>query len=75
MRTGKRTIRLTNVFRCWLARTVVGQRTATCFPFMTPANAARMATSVFPYPTSPHNRRSMGVPDSISFMISRIDLS
>ena len=47
-RTGKRTIRVLNVFRCWLARTVVGQRTATCLPSMTALKAARMATSVLP---------------------------
>ncbi len=36
------------VLRCWLARTVVGQRTATCLPSMTALKAARMATSVLP---------------------------
>ncbi len=47
-RTGKRTIRAEKVLKCWLARTVVGQSTATCLPSMTALKAARMATSVLP---------------------------
>ena len=36
--------------------------------------AALKATSVFPYPTSPHNNLSIGVMDSISFFTSSIAL-
>ncbi len=39
---------------------VVGTSTATCLPSRQALNAARMATSVLPKPTSPHTSRSMG---------------
>ena len=45
---------------------VVGTKTATCFESATALNAARMAISVFPKPTSPHTSRSIGVADSMS---------
>src|SRR6266487_1997787 len=45
---------------------VVGASIAICLPSITALNAARIATSVFPYPTSPHSRRSIGLRDSMS---------
>jgi len=51
---------------CCSARIVVGTRTATCFPACTALNAARTATSVFPYPTSPTSSRSIGRARSMS---------
>ena len=38
----------------------MGTSTATCLPSCTALNAARMATSVLPKPTSPQTRRSIG---------------
>lgn len=43
---------------------------ATCFPDMTALKAARMATSVFPKPTSPQMSRSMGRVPSMSRLVS-----
>ena len=74
-RTGKAAKRSFNVFRCWNARTVVGARNATCLPSMTALNAARIATSVLPYPTSPHSRRSIVVDDSMSRLMSVMALA
>src|SRR5213596_1649283 len=45
---------------------VVGTRTATCLPACTDLKAARNATSVFPYPTSPTSSRSIGRARSMS---------
>ena len=39
-------------------------------PSITALNAARMATSVLPYPTSPQSSRSIGVGDSMSRLMS-----
>ena len=39
---------------------MVGTSTATCFLSSTALKAARSATSVFPYPTSPQTSRSIG---------------
>ena len=44
----------------WLARMVVGDRTTTLFFDNTTLNAALIASSVLPKPTSPHNSLSMG---------------
>ena len=63
------------VSRCCWARTVVGTSTATCLPSMTALKAARSATSVLPYPTSPHSRRSMGTGFSMSALISAMAFS
>ena len=46
--------------KCCCARIVVGQRTMTCLPSCVALKAARKATSVFPKPTSPQMRRSIG---------------
>ena len=59
-----------SVFSCWKASTVVGARNATCLVSITALNAARMATSVLPYPTSPQSSRSIGVDDSMSRLMS-----
>src|SRR5213596_2964018 len=45
---------------------VVGTRTATCLPACTDLKAARNATSVFQYPTSPTSSRSIGRARSMS---------
>ena len=64
--TGKPSIRCSNVARCCCASSVVGTNTATCFPSCTALKAARTATSVLPYPTSPTITRSMGTARSMS---------
>ena len=69
--TGKAANRARNVSWCCAARTVVGTRTATCFPSWVALNAPRSATSVLPYPTSPTTSRSIGRPASMSCFISR----
>ena len=71
-RTGKPASRSRKVLRCCTARTVVGTRIAACFPSMTDLKAARIATSVFPKPTSPQTRRSMGREVSMSDFTSWI---
>ena len=71
-RTGKAANRSWNTAKCCCARIVVGTSTATCFPSITALNAARTATSVFPYPTSPLTRRSIGRADSMSRFTSWI---
>mmetsp|Transcript_61737 Transcript_61737/g.102686 ORF Transcript_61737/g.102686 Transcript_61737/m.102686 type:complete len:205 (-) Transcript_61737:198-812(-) len=53
-------MRSRNTRRCCAASTVVGARTATCRPLHTARCTARMAASVFPNPTSPQTRRSIG---------------
>ena len=47
-------------WRCCSASTVVGTRTPTCRPVIATRNAARIASSVLPNPTSPQSRRSIG---------------
>ncbi len=49
-----------NVSTCCCTSSVVGARTATCFPFANACIAARIASSVFPNPTSPTISRSIG---------------
>ena len=49
---------------------MVGTSTATCLPSCTALNAARIATSVLPNPTSPHTRRSIGWSSSMSAFTS-----
>ena len=51
---------------------VVGTSTATWRPSMTVLNAARIATSVLPKPTSPQISRSIGLGFSRSALVSRI---
>ena len=53
---------------------VVGTRTATCLLSATALKAARIATSVFPNPTSPQTRRSIGRSLSISALTSIVAL-
>ena len=55
---------------CWVTSRVVGASTATCLPSWIALNAARMATSVLPKPTSPHSRRSIGYGRSMSTLTS-----
>src|SRR5450830_1192337 len=66
--------RASRLRKCCIAKMVVGAMTATCLPFATARAAARMATSVFPKPTSPHTRRSIGLPASMSARTSAIAL-
>ena len=54
---------------------VVGTSTAACFPAITTWNAARIATSVLPYPTSPQTSRSIGRGEERSDSTSRITCS
>ncbi len=75
MRTGNAAKRCLSVSKCWNASTVVGASTATCFPSPSALNAARMATSVLPKPTSPQSSRSMGCGDSRSRLISLVAVS
>ncbi len=58
--------RSANVLPCWVASSVVGASTATCLPSWIALNAARIAISVLPKPTSPHTRRSIGIGRSMS---------
>ncbi len=53
----------------------MGTRMAACFPPVTALNAARMATSVLPNPTSPQMRRSMGLGHSMSALVSSMAVS
>ena len=68
--TGNASILDFAVLKCCIASTVVGTSSAHCLPSVMHLNAARSATSVFPKPTSPHKRRSMGTERSISRLIS-----
>ena len=54
---------------CWLDNKVVGHKYKTCFESAIALNITRNATSVFPYPTSPHKILSIGLILSISFLI------
>ena len=53
---------------------VVGTNTATCFPDCAALNAALMAISVLPKPTSPHTNLSMGIDDCMSCFTSIVAL-
>ena len=66
--TGQSAKRSFQVATCCSASRVVGANIATCLPPITATKLARRATSVFPKPTSPHTRRSIGVPLVISPM-------
>jgi hypothetical protein len=63
-------MRSRKVLKCCWASTVVGTSTATCRPPITALNAARIATSVLPKPTSPQIRRSIGRVRSMSALAS-----
>ena len=67
---GNGAYRSAKVWACWLARSVVGTRTAAWYPSWTALNTARMATSVLPNPTSPQTSRSMGWGRSMSALTS-----
>ncbi len=71
-RTGNAANRSRKTVSCCCANSVVGTSTATCLPSITALNAARSATSVLPYPTSPHTRRSIGRGASMSRFTSSI---
>ena len=60
---------------CCSQRTVVGTSTATCRPASTALNAARIAISVLPKPTSPQTRRSIGRARSMSRLVAAIAVS
>ena len=66
MRTGQSAKRSFQVATCCSASRVVGAKIATCLPPITATKLARKATSVFPKPTSPQTKRSIGVPLVIS---------
>ena len=72
---GKFFILSLNSFACCFASTVVGTIYATCFMSFTALNAARIATSVLPNPTSPQSNLSIGFSSSISFFISAVHLN
>ena len=73
--TAKFSILALKLSYCWFAKTVVGTKYATCFWSITALNAALIATSVFPYPTSPHKSLSIGLSISISFLVSSMQRS
>ena len=56
---------------CW-ARIVVGTSIITCLPSEAALTAARSATSVLPYPTSPQTSRSIGRAASMSAFTASI---
>ena len=60
---------------CCCANTVVGTKYATCLWSITALKAALIATSVFPYPTSPQSNLSIGLWFSMSFFTSSIHLN
>ena len=57
--TGHCAKRSLNVSKCCWANSVVGTSMTTCLLLWVATNAARMATSVLPKPTSPHTSRSI----------------
>ena len=57
-----------------MAKIVVGTNIATCLLSETALNAALIAISVFPKPTSPQIKRSIGCGDSMSFLKSMVAL-
>ena len=72
---GKSFILSANSSYCCWAKIVVGAKYATCFWSITALKAARIATSVLPYPTSPQRSLSIGLFFSISFLISSMHLN
>ena len=58
-RIGKLAKRSLKFSKCCCASRVVGTSTATCFSLSVQTNAARIATSVLPKPTSPHTSLSI----------------
>ncbi|AFU74922.1 hypothetical protein BafHLJ01_0686 [Borreliella afzelii HLJ01] len=70
--TGKFLNLFLNVLKCCSARIVVGESTITCLFPITALNAALIATSVFPNPTSPQRRRSITLKLIMSSLISFI---
>ena len=70
--TGQSANRSLKVWKCCSASSVVGHRITTCLLSATAANVARNATSVLPKPTSPHTRRSIGLPDAMSVITASI---
>ena len=70
--TGKPRIRVSAVWKCCIARIVVGTRKATCLPPIIALKAALRATSVLPKPTSPQRSRFIGTGFIISDFISEI---
>ena len=75
MSNGNSAMRSRKVWKCCSARIVVGTSTATWYPLSTALNAARMATSVLPKPTSPHRSRSMGRGWRMSRLMASMDAS
>ncbi len=73
--TGKPVNLAVKVIWCCCARIVVGTRKAVCLPPCAARKAARRATSVFPYPTSPTSNLSIGKGRSMSSSISEIAVS
>ena len=73
--TGNGARRSLKVLKCCCAKIVVGTRMATCLLSSTALKAARKATSVLPYPTSPQTNRSMGRGVSMSAFTSAITRS
>ena len=69
---GKAAILDLKVSYCCLASTVVGAKYTTCLWSITALNAALIAISVLPYPTSPQSNLSIGFSFSISFFTSSI---
>ena len=70
MRTGNGAKRAAKTSACCSASSVVGAISATCLPSATALKAARIATSVLPYPTSPQSSQSIGRGRSIAARIS-----
>ena len=68
-------MRWRKVSKCCCASTVVGASTATCLPSMTALNAARIATSVLPKPTSPQIADPSNAACSMSFLVAAMALS
>ena len=66
--TGQSAKRSFQVCACCSAKRVVGAMMATCLPPITAKKLARSATSVLPKPTSPHTKRSIGLPLVISWI-------
>ena len=65
---GQSAKRSRKLFKCCWTNKVVGAIIATCLPAFAATNAARIATSVLPKPTSPHTTRSIGWGERISLI-------
>ncbi len=63
---------LEKLLKCWSVRIVIGEISATCLPASAALKAARIATSVFPKPTSPQINRSIGFRAAMSLLTSWI---